>query len=244
MQQALNGPGLSEILFYAISFFFPGYFGITSLIYLLSGKRTTLKKFKIQKDSASQDHIVREIKYSFFSSIIFTLSILLTFILFDKGYSKIYKDIESYSITYLISSFFIMLIIHDFYFYCTHRLLHLPYVYKKVHKLHHSSYNPTPFSAFSFHPAEAVIQAAIIPIICVILPVHIYALLFFVVYNVLINIVGHSGYEFFSESYKSSWLGKYSNSPMHHNMHHKNVKGNYGLYFSIWDKIFRTEIKE
>ena len=34
----------------------------------------------------------------------------------------------------------------DFHFYWTHRMLHTQWFYKSVHKIHHESYNPDPFS--------------------------------------------------------------------------------------------------
>ena len=34
----------------------------------------------------------------------------------------------------------------DFHFYWTHRMLHTHWFYKNVHKIHHESYNPDPFS--------------------------------------------------------------------------------------------------
>jgi len=46
----------------------------------------------------------------------------------------------------------------DFHFYWTHRLLHAsPWLYKHVHKEHHESFNPDPFSGLSMHPIESTI---------------------------------------------------------------------------------------
>ena len=40
----------------------------------------------------------------------------------------------------------ILLVWWDSHFYWTHRLLHTTWLYKNVHKVHHESYNPDPFS--------------------------------------------------------------------------------------------------
>ena len=40
----------------------------------------------------------------------------------------------------------LILIWWDFHFYWTHRMLHTKWFYKNVHKIHHESYNPDPFS--------------------------------------------------------------------------------------------------
>ena len=45
-------------------------------------------------------------------------------------------------------------IIHDFHFYCIHRLIHIPFLYKWVHSVHHKSVNPSPWSSLSMHPIE------------------------------------------------------------------------------------------
>ena len=39
----------------------------------------------------------------------------------------------------------------DFHFYWTHRMLHTQWFYKSVHKIHHESYNPDPFSGKYFN---------------------------------------------------------------------------------------------
>ena len=51
-----------------------------------------------------------------------------------------------------------VLVVHDTYFYWSHRLLHHPRVFAAVHHLHHRSHTPSPFSALAFHPVEAVLQ--------------------------------------------------------------------------------------
>ena len=69
-------------------------------------------------------------------------------------------------------------------FYLVHRLIH-PWrttqvpdlgkvLYRKVHYLHHKSYNPTAFSGTSMHPVEAGLyySAALIPVLLGLHPVH------------------------------------------------------------------------
>ena len=48
-------------------------------------------------------------------------------------------------------------IIHDFHFYCIHRLIHIPILYKWVHSIHHKSVNPSPWSSLSMHPVEHIL---------------------------------------------------------------------------------------
>lgn len=43
---------------------------------------------------------------------------------------------------------------HEIHFYLGHRLLHIPFLYKYVHSLHHKARNPGPFSGLSMHPVE------------------------------------------------------------------------------------------
>ena len=45
-------------------------------------------------------------------------------------------------------------IIHEFHFFCIHRLIHMPFLYRYVHSVHHNSVNPSPFSSLAMHPVE------------------------------------------------------------------------------------------
>ena len=44
--------------------------------------------------------------------------------------------------------------IHEIHFFCIHRLIHTPWLYKRVHSVHHNSINPSPWSSLSMHPVE------------------------------------------------------------------------------------------
>ena len=65
---------------------------------------------------------------------------------------------DKHGFSYFIFSTFLLMMIHDIYFYLTHRAMHNKKIYSVIHSIHHKSNNPTPWAAFSFHPIEAIIQ--------------------------------------------------------------------------------------
>jgi sterol desaturase/sphingolipid hydroxylase (fatty acid hydroxylase superfamily) len=133
-----------------------------------------------------------------------------------------------------------MIFLHDAYFYWTHRLLHLRGWYEKIHITHHLSSSPNPWTALAFHPVEAVIQAAIFPVIIMTIPTHPVALFIFLFYMVFMNVRGHSGFQLFPfENGMDKW-DWWNNSSKQHDEHHQYAKGNYGLYFTLWDKWMKT----
>ena len=134
------------------------------------------------------------------------------------------------------------ILIHDFYFYITHRLIHHPRLYRKVHAIHHYSLNPSPWASFSFHPFEACVQAGIVVVLAFVMPVHTYTLLLFSAFSFSMNIIGHLGYEYYPAWFKKIPIFKNLHSATSHNVHHAKYKGNYGLYFTWWDKLFKTEL--
>ena len=52
--------------------------------------------------------------------------------------------------------------------------------------------------------------------------------------------MGHLGYEIFPRRMLQHPVFKWANTSTNHNMHHKYVKCNYGLYFNIWDRLMGT----
>jgi sterol desaturase/sphingolipid hydroxylase (fatty acid hydroxylase superfamily) len=52
--------------------------------------------------------------------------------------------------------------------------------------------------------------------------------------------IGHLGYEVYPAWLVNSRVDKWLNTSTNHNMHHKYFKGNYGLYFRLWDELLHT----
>ncbi|HEY8929171.1 MAG TPA: sterol desaturase family protein [Mucilaginibacter sp.] len=195
---------------------------------------------KIQQRYPDKQHIFREIKYSFITVLIFGVIIMLTILAGAKGLTLVYTPLNKYGYVYYFISIGLMIVLHDTYFYWTHRLMHWKPLFKYVHKTHHLSINPTPFAAYAFHPIEAVVEVGIIPLIAFTIPHHASAIGIFGVYSLLLNVAGHLGYELFPKGFASHWLFKWHNTSTHHNMHHRLVKCNYGLYFNFWDRVMGT----
>jgi len=119
-------------------------------------------------------------------------------------------------------------------------LMHHPLLYERIHKVHHLSKDPTPWAAFSFHPSEALIELAFVPALIFTIPLHFSSLLILSLWQIGFNVMGHLGYEVFPQGMVKHPLFKWLNTSTNHNMHHKYVRCNYGLYFNIWDRIMHT----
>jgi sterol desaturase/sphingolipid hydroxylase (fatty acid hydroxylase superfamily) len=198
---------------------------------------------KIQKRFPKKKDIQREILYSLLTMLIFGMVGLGIILMRKMGWTQIYTDFSTHSVAYFFLSIGIAIFAHDTYFYWTHRLMHHPKLFPYFHKVHHLSHNPSPWAAFAFHPLEAVVQAAYIPVLVVLIPFHPLALVLFMLWMIILNVLGHTGYEFIPKRFHDSWLGRLQNTPTHHNMHHQLNKGNYGLYFNVWDRLMRTNFR-
>jgi Delta7-sterol 5-desaturase len=195
---------------------------------------------KIQQKYPEQKRVLYEVKYSFSSLAIFASLALFIRLTTQAGYTKIYADFSEHSVAYFVFTAVAFIFIHDMYFYWTHRAMHHPLLFKHVHKVHHMSNNPTPWAAFSFHPLEALVEFGIIPIMVFLIPLHPAAIAIFALYMVTLNVMGHLGFEIFPKGFTQHKLFGLHNTSTHHNMHHKYVNCNYGLYFNIWDKLMKT----
>lgn len=145
---------------------------------------------------------------------------------------------------YFAASVLTLIVAHDAWFYWTHRLLHDPRLFRRLHRLHHRSHAPTPFTSFAFNVGEAVLHAAYLPLILLVLPASLPALAVFGAHMMLRNAIGHCGIELFPARWDGRPVFGWLTTVTHHDLHHADPRWNFGLYFSWWDKLMGTEHPE
>lgn len=223
------------------------YLAIALPIYLVFWKfwKQNFQHRRIQvKQRSNEKSIKHELKYSAISILVFAFIDVLLYVAEQNNITQLYNDVNDYGWAYFVFSVIIMIVMHDTWFYFTHRLMHHPKLFKHIHKVHHQSTDPSPFAAFSFHPLEAIVEGAIYVIFAFLFPVNIWALYAWQIIQMSLNVIGHMGYEIYPKGFNTHWLLKWKTPSTHHNLHHSHFSGNYGLYFTWWDKLFRTEFKD
>ncbi len=218
------------------------YFLVAGIFYLVfyTWFRFKFEMRKINKADYKPGQFKKEIKYSLISSLIFAIAGTLTVILWQKGFTKVYTKIDWYGWWYLPASLLIYMFLQETYYYWIHRWMHIPAVFKLVHKIHHDSHIASPFTAFSFHPIEGLLQAVFLPVVLIFIPIHYFVIIFLLIIMTFSSVINHLGIEIYPKSSFNTW-GKWVIGATHHSLHHKYYKYNFGLYFTFWDKIKKTE---
>lgn len=206
------------------------------------------KKFqpiRIQEvERATKQHFQHDLGYSASTFFVFAIMDVVLICLQSKGYTLLYFDINQYGWAWSLISFALLLFINDTFFYWSHRGMHHPSLYKFFHRIHHESTDPSPLTAFAFHPSEAIVENAMPFLLPFIMPLHFGVILAWQVFDMLNNVLGHLGYEAYPKGWVKLPFLKYKTASTHHNMHHQLFNGNYALYFTWWDKWMGTEFKD
>ncbi|AMR32790.1 sterol desaturase [Mucilaginibacter sp. PAMC 26640] len=219
------------------------YFVLAGVPFFIFYKLLTnwYSRSKIQNRNADLKDFKREIFQSTQTAAVFALIGYLVAYSPLRQYTQLYSNINDYSLWWIPVSLLLSLVLHDTYFYWMHRLLHHKKLFKLAHVTHHQSTNPSPFASYSFHFIEAWTEGIVLAVIVMVLPMHSIAITSFIVVGFIINVYGHLGYEIAPKWLRNSFLFEIVNTSVHHNLHHSKFKGNYGLYFRIWDRVLKTE---
>jgi len=199
------------------------------------------KARKINNRQYKQGQFRKEVMWSTATAVLFAFSGAITALLWQKGYTKLYLDVHQYPLWWLPASLAAAMLIHETYYYWLHRWMHIPKIFRIVHKVHHDSNITSPWTAFSFHPIEGFFQALFLPLLLLVLPMHVYVLLIQLTLMTFSSVINHLDIEVYPKNFHRHRLGRWLIGATHHSLHHKQFKYNFGLYFTFWDKWKKTE---
>ena len=211
------------------------------LVLALRVFRRLLESRRIQRHRATLKDMRREIGHSLVTIIVFSLVGLSVFLGSQAGLFQIYTDVAAVSAGRLALELLAMIVLHDAYFYWAHRLMHHRRLFRLFHRVHHKSRTPTPWAAYAFAPLEAIVEAGILPLVALLLPMHELTVFLFVTHMILRNVIGHAGVELFPSWWLRIPLLRAITTTTHHDLHHSHGRSNYGLYFTWWDRWLGTE---
>lgn len=199
---------------------------------------------RLQSRSPRAKDIRRELLFSSLTVMIFSLNGTAIVLGARMGLLQVYGDVASFGWPYFFASLVALIVAHDAYFYWTHRLMHSRLLFGLFHRVHHLSLAPSPWAAYAFAPAEAVVQAAFLPLALAVLPVHWSAIFLFTLHMIVRNVLGHSGVSVEPNRLLRGAWARWFTTTAHHDLHHERGRGNYGLYFAWWDRLMGTEHPE
>lgn len=183
-----------------------------------------------------------EIRWSLISAFIYAAPAgVLAWGWQERGWTRIYSDVSDYPLWWLPVSVILYLFVHDTWFYWTHRLMHVPRIYTRMHAVHHASRNPTAWAAMSFHPLESISGAVLIPALVLLIPIHVAALLVVLTVMTVMGVTNHMGWEIFPRWLVRGPAGQWLITASHHQRHHEKYLCNFGLYFRVWDRLCGTD---
>jgi sterol desaturase/sphingolipid hydroxylase (fatty acid hydroxylase superfamily) len=198
----------------------------------------------VRKRQPAEHQRRREFLYSTLATVVFAAVGLGVYHGARVGVFHVYDAVSEFGWAYWWFSFVLMVVAHDAYFYWTHRLMHRVAIFPWTHRVHHLSVVPTQWAVYAFAPGEALIQGLFVPIFLLVIPAHPSAIFVWIAHQVLRNVLGHCGVELMPRQWLATWWGRWLTTTLHHDLHHAHGKGNYGLYFTWWDKWCGTEREE
>lgn len=138
----------------------------------------------------------------------------------------------------------ICMIVEDFTFYWSHRTLHTPFFYKRIHKLHHKYLHSIALASENAHPVEFLL-GNLIPVVVgptllglITGQFHTFSFWFWVWTRIGESADTHSGYAFPITPFK---LLPLASSTEAHDFHHSHNVGCFASQFVWCDRLFGTD---
>jgi Delta7-sterol 5-desaturase len=130
----------------------------------------------------------------------------------------------------------VLLVWNEVHFYACHRMLHTPWLFRRVHLEHHRSIRVTPLAAYRFHWFEALLLSTVMPIAMLTHDFTVWALLVLPPVSLALNMFGHANYDVApgAAAHQLAAFGR------RHSDHHHDPKSNFGFFTPYLDRWLGT----
>lgn len=225
----------AEIMLAGLTFFAGIYVAFGCANWLLTRKLLPALGIGIQLDPRplGAGQLKREFELSVLSILIFGLGMVFPWGFLQLGWAQL---AVAPSLAQTLLEILVLIVWNEIHFYINHRLLHTRWL-RQFHLPHHKSVVTTPWSAYSFHPVEAVMLGNVILLPMLLHDFSVYALFSVPLFSLLFNTIGHSNFDFNPRSPRVIF-----NGARRHHLHHACFHGNYGFMFPFMDWIFKTAL--
>lgn len=167
---------------------------------------------------------------------------LITLLGYKLYQFQILKIDFTFSILPIILDTLLLIVIMDFFMFCFHYMVHHLKWFYPLHQLHHTHVETSVYSLFVLHPVETFGFGMIWLSTITLVKFNFISIIIYLTLNLLYGIFGHLKTDLFPDFWYKSKITKWISTTRFHANHHKNESHNFGFYFTIWDKIFKTII--
>lgn len=174
------------------------YWGVGAIYIFLDVtlKPESLRKYKVQpgkNEPVDQQKLLNVIKQVLFNQFIVTLPLGYFSYIYLKAESPHPRELPT--LFKLIGDLFVCYVVREVSFYYTHRMFHLKYFYKHVHKRHHEWTAPIAIAATYAHPIEHVVSNYLPAVIGIgLMNSHLITTWIYLTWVIVETLQTHSGY--------------------------------------------------
>jgi lathosterol oxidase len=190
---------------------------------------------RIVHSEITKKQMLSELKNSSKSIVLFGFSGVVMIYLY-REHVVVFKE---FSVLNTLIGVLYLTLWNEIHFFLVHRLMHIPYLYRNIHRVHHQSKITTVYSVYSFHWFEAMLLSTVPITIAPFIDFSTTAIFLYPVASILLNYAGHCNYRF-GKGNGVFW----KQIGTRHAQHHLKNSKNFGFALTTFDWLFASNKKK